>query len=47
MKVIIKDDNGNVVVEKEVQDVTCTIKVTENDNGEKHYEIEPNAYNYH
>ena len=47
MKIIIKDDSGNVVVEKDVQDVTCTIKVTENDNGEKNYTIEPNSYNYH
>ncbi|MDO4486232.1 MAG: hypothetical protein Q4C46_06510 [Bacillota bacterium] len=47
MTIIIKDDKGNVVMEQEMQDMTCTVKVSENTDGEKRYSIEKNACSYH
>lgn len=47
MTIIIKDEKGNVVIEQEMQDVTCTVKVAESTDGEKRYSIEKNVCNYH
>ena len=47
MTIIIKDEKGNVVVEQEMQDVTCTVRVADSKDGEKRYSIEKNACNYH
>ena len=41
------DEKGNVVVEQEMQDVTCTVKVADSKDGEKRYSIEKNTCNYH
>lgn len=47
MTIIIKDEKGNIVVEQEVQDMTCTVKVSDHPDGEKRYSIEKNVCNYH
>ena len=47
MTIIIKDEKGNVVIEQEMQDVTCTVKVADSNDGEKRYSIENNTCNYH
>ena len=47
MTIIIKDSQGNVVVEQELNEKDCTIKVLEDKNGQKQYRLEQAAGAYH
>ena len=47
MTIIIKDDDGKVVVEKKLNEKDCTIKVSEDQNGEKKYQVQQAIGAYH
>lgn len=47
MTVIIKDNEGRIVAEKELSEKDCTIKVSECANGEKQYNFEQTVGSYH
>ena len=47
MTIIVKDNEGNVVAQKEMNERDCTIKVSESANGEKQYNFEEIIGAYH
>lgn len=47
MTVIVKDAQGNIVIEKELNEKDCTIKVTEEEDGTRTYSVEQAAGAYH
>lgn len=47
MTIIIKDNKGNVVAQKEMNERDCIIKVSENAKGEKQYNFEETIGAYH